>query len=118
MYALIPSTTAYPPTSRPRAETLSSPIHTPIDTLRGPAMLIHMADDIKTIGDLAGLIKRTMASKEDMQAVHQDIRAIREDTAEINGRLDRIGKHMLADYGRRIENLEQELKRLKDALAA
>ena len=76
-----------------------------------------MEDDIKTIDDWARLIKHTMAGKGDVQAVHQDTRAIREDTAEINGRQDRIGKHMLADYGRRIENLGQELKRLKDALA-
>jgi hypothetical protein len=69
-----------------------------------------MEDEIKTIEDLGALITRTMASKE-------DIKAVREDVAEVNGRLDRIEKQILADYGRRIESLEQELKRLKDALA-
>jgi polyhydroxyalkanoate synthesis regulator phasin len=43
--------------------------------------------------------------------------ATKEDIAEVNGRLDRIEKQILADYGRRIESLEQDLKRLKDALA-
>ena len=56
------------------------------------------------------MIQRTMASKE-------DITQVREDIAGVNGRLDRIEQQILADYGRRIETLEQELKRLKDALA-
>jgi hypothetical protein len=69
-----------------------------------------MEDERKTIEDVGMLIKRTMASRE-------NIKAVREDIAEVNGRLDRIEKHILADYGRRIESLEQDLKRLKDALA-
>jgi predicted nucleic acid-binding Zn-ribbon protein len=69
-----------------------------------------MNKEIKTIEDLAALIHETMASKE-------DITAVREDIAEVNGRLDRIEKQRLADYGRSLESLEQELKRLKDALA-
>jgi hypothetical protein len=40
----------------------------------------------------------------------------RKDIAEVTDRLDRIEKHIPADYGRRIESLEQDLKRLKDAL--
>jgi hypothetical protein len=43
--------------------------------------------------------------------------ATKENIAEVNGRLDRIEKQILADYGRHIESLEQDLKRLKDALA-
>jgi hypothetical protein len=42
---------------------------------------------------------------------------VRADITEVNGRLDHIEKQILADYGRRLESLEQELKRLKDALA-
>ncbi len=66
--------------------------------------------NITTIEGLAQLIHETMASKE-------DIKDVREDIAEVNGRLDRIEKQILADYGRRIESLEIEIKRLKDALA-
>jgi DNA-binding FrmR family transcriptional regulator len=69
-----------------------------------------MNKHITTIDGLAAMIQRTMASKE-------DIKDVREDIAEVNGRLDRIEKHILADYGRRIERLEQDLKRLKDAPA-
>jgi predicted nucleic acid-binding Zn-ribbon protein len=69
-----------------------------------------MEKNITTIEGLAALIHETMASKEDIQGVREDI-------AEVNSRLDRIEKHILADYGRRIESLEQDLKRLKDALA-
>jgi DNA-binding FrmR family transcriptional regulator len=69
-----------------------------------------MAKDIKTIEAVAEMIQRTMASKEDIKDVRKDI-------AEVNGRLDRIEQQILTDYGRRIETLEQELKRLKDALA-
>jgi len=69
-----------------------------------------MMKNITTIEGLAEMIQRTMASNE-------DIKAVREDIAEVTGRLDRIEKHILADYGRRIESLEQDLKRVKDALA-
>jgi DNA-binding FrmR family transcriptional regulator len=65
---------------------------------------------ITTIEGLAEMIQRTMASKEDIKRVRKDI-------ADVNGRLDRIEQHILTDYARRIEALEQELKRLKDALA-
>jgi hypothetical protein len=53
------------------------------------------------------------------EMIHEGFKttATKEDIAEVNGRLDRIEKQILADYGRRIESLEQDLKRLKDALA-
>jgi hypothetical protein len=53
------------------------------------------------------------------EMIHEGFKttATKEDIAEVNGRLDRIEKQILADYGRRIERLEQDLKRLKDALA-
>jgi hypothetical protein len=69
-----------------------------------------MEKPITTIEDLAALINETMASKE-------DIKDVREDITGVNGQLDRIEKQILADYGRRSESLEHELKRLKDALA-
>ena len=72
-----------------------------------------MAKNITTIEDLARMINegfKTTATKEDIKDVRKDI-------AEINGRLDNIEKHILTDYGRRIERLESELKRLKDTLA-
>jgi uncharacterized protein involved in exopolysaccharide biosynthesis len=69
-----------------------------------------MEKPITTIEALADMIQRTMANKEDITAVRADI-------TEVNSRLDRIEQQILADYGRRLESLEQELKRLKDALA-
>jgi hypothetical protein len=52
------------------------------------------------------------------EMIHEGFKttATKEDIAEVNGRLDRIEKQILADYGRRIESLEQELKRLKGTL--
>jgi DNA-binding FrmR family transcriptional regulator len=65
---------------------------------------------ITTIEGLAALINETMASKE-------DIKDVREDIANVNGRLDRI-EHLLIDEQRRkIENLETRMKTLEDALA-
>jgi signal transduction histidine kinase len=85
-------------------------IDTPLTTI----MLVYMAKTkTTTIDDLARMINegfKTTASKE-------DIKQVREDIAEINSRLDKIEQQILVDYGRRIEALEQELKRLKDALA-
>ena len=66
-----------------------------------------------TIDDLARMIIEGFKST----ASKEDIKELREDIAEVNGRLDKIEKHILADSGRRIESLEQDLKRLKDALA-
>jgi hypothetical protein len=63
-----------------------------------------------TIEGLAAMINTHMASKEDIKRVESRLDGI-------DGRLDRIEQQILADYGRRIESLEQELKRLKDALA-
>jgi hypothetical protein len=43
------------------------------------------------------------------EMIHEGFKttATREDIEEVNGRLDRIEKQILADYGRRIESLEQ-----------
>jgi DNA-binding FrmR family transcriptional regulator len=65
---------------------------------------------ITTIEGLAQLINETMASKE-------DIKDVREDIATVNGRLDRIEHLLLEEQKRKIENLETRMKKLEDALA-
>ena len=65
---------------------------------------------ITTIEDLAQLINKTMASKE-------DIKDVREDIATVNGRLDRIEHLLIEEQRRKIENLETRMKKLEDALA-
>jgi DNA-binding FrmR family transcriptional regulator len=65
---------------------------------------------ITTIEGLAQLINETMASKE-------DIKDVREDIANVNGRLDRIEHLLLEEQRRKIENLETRMKKLEDALA-
>jgi hypothetical protein len=60
---------------------------------------IDMSKEIKTIEALAAMINMHVASKE-------AIKAVREDIAEVYGRLDRIQTQILANYGRRIESLE------------
>jgi len=65
---------------------------------------------ITTIEGLAALINETMASKE-------DIKDVREDIATVNGRLDRIEHLLIEEQRRKIENLETRMKKLEDALA-
>jgi DNA-binding FrmR family transcriptional regulator len=65
---------------------------------------------ITTIEGLAALINGTMASKE-------DIKDVREDIANVNGRLDRIEHLLIEEQRRKIENLETRMKKLEDALA-
>jgi DNA-binding FrmR family transcriptional regulator len=65
---------------------------------------------ITTIEGLAQLINETMASKE-------DIKDVREDIATVNGRLDRIEHLLIEEQRRKIENLETRMKKLEDALA-
>jgi DNA-binding FrmR family transcriptional regulator len=67
-------------------------------------------NNITTIEGLAALINETMASKE-------DIKDVREDIANVNGRLDRIEHLLLEEQRRKIENLETRMKKLEDALA-
>ena len=64
--------------------------------------------NITIIEGLAQLIHETMASKE-------DIKAVREDIAEVYGRLDRIEHLLLPEQKREIEDLKQRMKRLEDA---
>ena len=67
-------------------------------------------NNITTIEGLAALIHETMASKE-------DIKDVREDIATVNGRLDRIEHLLIEEQRRKIENLETRMKKLEDALA-
>jgi DNA-binding FrmR family transcriptional regulator len=69
-----------------------------------------MKNNITTLEGLAEMIQRSMASKE-------DIKDVREDIAKVNGRLDRIEHLLLAEQKREIENLETRMKKLEDALA-
>jgi predicted nucleic acid-binding Zn-ribbon protein len=67
-------------------------------------------NNITTIEGLAALIHETMASKE-------DIKDVREDIANVNGRLDRIENLLIEEQKRKLESLETRVKRLEDALA-
>jgi hypothetical protein len=67
-------------------------------------------NNITTIEGLAQLINETMASKE-------DIKDVREDIANVNSRLDRIEHLLIEEQRRKIENLETRMKKLEDALA-
>jgi DNA-binding FrmR family transcriptional regulator len=67
-------------------------------------------NNITTIEGLAALINETLASKE-------DIKDVREDIAKVNGQLDRIEHLLLEEQKRKIENLETRMKKLEDALA-
>jgi hypothetical protein len=42
---------------------------------------------------------------------------VREDIANVNGRLDRIEHLLIEEQRRKIENLETRMKKLEDALA-
>jgi hypothetical protein len=73
-----------------------------------------MEGEIKTIEDLAALIQNTMASKEDVQALDKKVT---EGFERVDSRLDRIEHLLLEEQKRKIEDLEQRMKRLEDALA-
>jgi L-2-hydroxyglutarate oxidase LhgO len=64
-------------------------------------------NNITTIEDLAKMIQRTMASKEDIQELR----------TEMTAGFDRIEHLLLAEQKREIEDLKQRMKRLEDALA-
>jgi len=69
---------------------------------------------ITTIEGLAEMIQRTMASKEDMKEVKEDMKAM---GGRLTTRLDRIENLLIAEQNRKIENLEARMKKLEDALA-
>jgi hypothetical protein len=69
---------------------------------------------ITTIEDLAALINETMASKEDIKAVKDDVTAWR---SEMKAGFDRIEHLLLAKQEQRRTDLEMRMKKLEDALA-
>jgi hypothetical protein len=73
-----------------------------------------MNKHITTIEGLAEMIQRTMASKEDITEVTQDMKAMED---RLTARLDQIEHLLLAEQKREIEDLKQRMKRLEDALA-
>ena len=60
------------------------------------------------------MIQRTMASKEDVQALDKKVQAL--DT-KVTAGFERIEHLLLEDQKRKIENLEARMKKLEDALA-
>ena len=70
--------------------------------------------NITTIEGLAEMIQRTMASKEDITEVKEDMKALE---GRLTTRLDRIEHLLLAEQKHEIEDLKQRMKRLEDALA-
>ena len=69
---------------------------------------------ITTIEGLAEMIQRTMASKEDIKEVKEDVTALR---SEMRAGFERIENLLLEEQRRKIENLETRMKKLEDALA-
>jgi oligoendopeptidase F len=69
---------------------------------------------ITTIEGLAAMIQRTMASKEDVQALDKKVQAL--DT-KVTAGFERIEHLLLEEQKRKIENLETRMKKLEDALA-
>jgi oligoendopeptidase F len=70
--------------------------------------------NITTIEGLAEMIQRTMASKEDVQALDKKIQVF---DIKVTEGFDRIEHLLLEDQKRKIENLETRMKKLEDALA-
>ena len=71
-------------------------------------------NNITTIEGLAAMIQRTMASKEDVQALDKKVQAL--DT-KVTAGFERIEHLLLEEQRRKIENLETRMKKLEDALA-
>jgi peptidoglycan hydrolase CwlO-like protein len=73
-----------------------------------------MAKEIKTIEGLAAMIQRTIASKEDVQALDKKVEALDKKVTE---GFERIEHLLLAEQKREIEDLQKRMKRLEDAIA-
>jgi hypothetical protein len=71
-------------------------------------------NNIPTIEGLAEMIQRTMASKEDIKEVKQDMTALRSEMKVGFGRIENL---LIEEQRRKIENLETRMKKLEDALA-
>jgi predicted DNA-binding ArsR family transcriptional regulator len=73
-----------------------------------------MKNNITTLEGLAEMIQRSMASKEDIKEVKEDVTALR---SEMRAGFERIENLLLEEQRRKIENLETRMKKLEDALA-
>jgi hypothetical protein len=73
-----------------------------------------MDKHITTSEGLAEMIQRTMASKEDVQALDKKVQAL--DTKVMEG-FERIEHLLLAKQEQRLTDLEVRMKKLEDALA-
>ncbi len=73
-----------------------------------------MEDDVKTIEDLAALIQRTMASKEDLREVRAEMTELR---SEMKAGFEWIENLLLAKQEQRLNDLEARMKECEDALA-
>jgi DNA repair exonuclease SbcCD ATPase subunit len=69
---------------------------------------------ITTIEGLAEMVQRTMASKEDMQALDKKVQALDKKVTEWCDRMEYL---LLAEQKREIEDLKTRMKKLEDALA-
>jgi glucose-6-phosphate-specific signal transduction histidine kinase len=70
--------------------------------------------NITTIEGLAEMIQRTMANKEDVQALDKKVQAL---DMKVTTGFDRIEHLLVAEQKREIEDLKLRMKRLEDALA-
>jgi hypothetical protein len=73
-----------------------------------------MNEHITIIEGLAEMIRRTMSSKKDVQALDKKVQAL--DTKVMEG-FDRIEHLLLAQQEQRLTDLEVRMKKLEDALA-
>ena len=73
-----------------------------------------MEAEITTIDDLAGRIRRTMASKEDVQALDKKVQSLDKKVTE---GFESIETLLMEEQKRKIEDLEKRMKRREDALA-
>jgi archaellum component FlaC len=74
-----------------------------------------MKDEIKTIEDLAEMIQRTMASKEDIKEGKGNITGIKENIKGINMRLDEIDSY-LNNLDARVGRIEADVHVLRDEM--
>jgi hypothetical protein len=71
-----------------------------------------MEDDITTIEDLAILIQKTMASKEDIQELRTEMN---QGFAEVNGRLDKLDARV-DNLDARVGRIEADVHALRDEM--
>ena len=71
-------------------------------------------NNITTIEGLAEMIQRTMASKEDVQALDTKVEAL---DKKVTAGFERIEHLLLAEQKGEIADLQKRMKRLEDAVA-